>query len=243
MDIRGFFPLELEHVCSAFSMAQSQVLLLTAELTRANRELDVERRMRQEREEREERETGERENLEGRRMSETDHASLLQSSLDTLREENEALRRGNERDQVGRLAGTALLEAELGRLQANVTRLHEENASQLGVIEKMNVSLRLAGNKSRRLEFQLQEQEDNDLDLRLFLQSSLYTMNKKARAKKQEGTPQTTVTERNVKVKRLLERVKASDTGIDVTNLSVSEVQGFLSLLVRRMDASSIATC
>lgn len=39
-------------------MAQSQVLLLTAELTRANRELDVERRMRQEREEREERETG-----------------------------------------------------------------------------------------------------------------------------------------------------------------------------------------
>jgi hypothetical protein len=253
LDIRGFFPLELEHVCSAFSMAQSQILLLSAELAQASRALDDERRLRlerdasedreeQDREEREERDRVEREELEARIASESHRERLLQSSLDTLREENEALRRGNECDRLARLAGTARLEAELKRLHGDVSRLQEENSRQADIVEKMNVSLRLAENKSRRLEFELQEQDDNELDLRLFLQSSLYTMNKHARAKNQDGTLETAAT-KNVRVKRLLERVKASDTGIDVTNLSVSDVQGFLSLLVRRMNASSISSC
>ena len=253
LDIRGFFPLELEHVCSAFSMAQSQILLLSAELAQASRALDDERRLRlerdasedreeQDREEREERDRVEREELEARIASESHRERLLQSSLDTLREENEALRRGNECDRLARLAGTARLEAELKRLHGDVSRLQEENSRQAEIVEKMNVSLRLAENKSRRLEFELQEQDDNELDLRLFLQSSLYTMNKHARAKNQDGTLETAAT-KNVRVKRLLERVKASDTGIDVTNLSVSDVQGFLSLLVRRMNASSISSC
>lgn len=253
LDIRGFFPLELEHVCSAFSMAQSQILLLSAELAQASRTLDDERRLRlerdasedreeQDREEREERDRVEREELEARIASESHRERLLQSSLDTLREENEALRRGNECDRLARLAGTARLEAELKRLHGDVSRLQEENSRQADIVEKMNVSLRLAENKSRRLEFELQEQDDNELDLRLFLQSSLYTMNKHARAKNQDGTLETAAT-KNVRVKRLLERVKASDTGIDVTNLSVSDVQGFLSLLVRRMNASSISSC
>jgi hypothetical protein len=253
LDIRGFFPLELEHVCSAFSMAQSQILLLSAELAQASRALDDERRLRlerdasedreeQDREEREERDRVEREQLEARIASESHRERLLQSSLDTLREENEALRRGNECDRLARLAGTARLEAELKRLHGDVSRLQEENSRQADIVEKMNVSLRLAENKSRRLEFELQEQDDNELDLRLFLQSSLYTMNKHARAKHQDGTLETAAT-KNVRVKRLLERVKASDTGIDVTNLSVSDVQGFLSLLVRRMNASSISSC
>ena len=128
------------------------------------------------------------------------------------------------------------------RLRGDVTRLQEANARHLDVIDKMNVSLRLAENKARRLEFELQEQDDDELDLRLFLQSSLYTMNKQARSNKQEGISETATT-KNVKVKRLLERVKASAAGIDVTNLSVSDVQGFLSLLVRRMNASSVVTC
>lgn len=253
LDIRGFFPLELEHVCSAFSMAQSQILLLSAELAQASRALDDERRLRlerdasedreeQDREEREERDRVEREELEARIASESHRERLLQSSLDTLREENEALRRGNECDRLARLAGTARLEAELKRLHGDVSRLQEENSRQADIVEKMNVSLRLAENKSRRLEFELQEQDDNELDLRLFLQSSLYTMNKHARAKNQDGTLETAAT-KNVRVKRLLERVKASDTGIDVTNLSVSDMQGFLSLLVRRMNASSISSC
>lgn len=253
LDIRGFFPLELEHVCSAFSMAQSQILLLSAELAQASRALDNERRLRlerdasedreeQDREEREERDRVEREELEARIASESHRERLLQSSLDTLREENEALRRGNERDRLARLAVTARLEAELKRLHGDVSRLQEENSRQADIVEKMNVSLRLAENKSRRLEFELQEQDDNELDLRLFLQSSLYTMNKHARAKNQDGTLETAAT-KNVRVKRLIERVKASDTGIDVTNLSVSDVQGFLSLLVRRMNASSISSC
>ena len=253
LDIRGFFPLELEHVCSAFSMAQSQILLLSAELAQASRALDNERRLRlergasedreeQDREEREERDRVEREELEARIASESHRERLLQSSLDTLREENEALRRGNECDRLARLAVTARLEAELKRLHGDVSRLQEENSRQADIVEKMNVSLRLAENKSRRLEFELQEQDDNELDLRLFLQSSLYTMNKHARAKNQDGTLETAAT-KNVRVKRLLERVKASDTGIDVTNLSVSDVQGFLSLLVRRMNASSISSC
>lgn len=253
LDIRGFFPLELEHVCSAFSMAQSQILLLSAELAQASRALDDERRLRlerdasedreeQDREEREERDRVEREELEARIASESHRERLLQSSLDTLREENEALRRGNECDRLARLAVTARLEAELKRLHGDVSRLQEENSRQADIVEKMNVSLRLAENKSRRLEFELQEQDDNELDLRLFLQSSLYTMNKHARAKNQDGTLETAAT-KNVRVKRLLERVKASDTGIDVTNLSVSDVQGFLSLLVRRMNASSISSC
>lgn len=253
LDIRGFFPLELEHVCSAFSMAQSQILLLSAELAQASRALDNERRLRlerdasedreeQDREEREERDRVEREELEARIASESHRERLLQSSLDTLREENEALRRGNERDRLARLAVTARLEAELKRLHGDVSRLQEENSRQADIVEKMNMSLRLAENKSRRLEFELQEQDDNELDLRLFLQSSLYTMNKHARAKNQDGTLETAAT-KNVRVKRLIERVKASDTGIDVTNLSVSDVQGFLSLLVRRMNASSISSC
>ncbi len=253
LDIRGFFPLELEHVCSAFSMAQSQILLLSAELAQASRALDDERRLRlerdasedreeQDREEREERDRVEREELEARIASESHRERLLQSSLDTLREENEALRRGNECDRLARLAVTARLEAELKRLHGDVSRLQEENSRQADIVEKMNVSLRLAENKSRRLEFELQEQDDNELDLRLFLQSSLYTMNKHARAKNQDGTLETAAT-KNVRVKRLIERVKASDTGIDVTNLSVSDVQGFLSLLVRRMNASSISSC
>lgn len=253
LDIRGFFPLELEHVCSAFSMAQSQILLLSAELAQASRALDNERRLRlergasedreeQDREEREERDRVEREELEARIASESHRERLLQSSLDTLREENEALRRGNECDRLARLAVTARLEAELKRLHGDVSRLQEENSRQADIVEKMNVSLRLAENKSRRLEFELQEQDDNELDLRLFLQSSLYTMNKHARAKNQDGTLETAAT-KNVRVKRLIERVKASDTGIDVTNLSVSDVQGFLSLLVRRMNASSISSC
>ena len=248
MDIRGFFPLELEHVCSAFSMAQSQILLLSAELAQASRALEDERRLRlerdasEEREEREERDRVEREELEARIASESHRERLLQSSLDTLREENEALRRGNECDRLARLAVTARLEAELKRLHGDVSRLQEENSRQADIVEKMNVSLRLAENKSRRLEFELQEQDDNELDLRLFLQSSLYTMNKHARAKNQDGTLETAAT-KNVRVKRLIERVKASDTGIDVTNLSVSDVQGFLSLLVRRMNASSISSC
>ena len=253
LDIRGFFPLELEHVCSAFSMAQSQILLLSAELAQASRALDNERRLRlerdasedreeQDREEREEQDRVEREELEARIASESHRERLLQSSLDTLREENEALRRGNECDRLARLAVTARLEAELKRLHGDVSRLQEENSRQADIVEKMNVSLRLAENKSRRLEFELQEQDDNELDLRLFLQSSLYTMNKHARAKNQDGTLETAAT-KNVRVKRLLERVKASDTGIDVTNLSVSDVQGFLSLLVRRMNASSISSC
>ena len=245
LDIRGFFPLELEHVCSAFSMAQSQILLLSAELAQASRALDDERRLRLERdasEEREERDRVERKELEARIASESHRQRLLQSSLDTLREENEALRRGNECDRLARLAVTARLEAELKRLHGDVSRLQEENSRQADIVEKMNVSLRLAENKSRRLEFELQEQDDNELDLRLFLQSSLYTMNKHARAKNQDGTLETAAT-KNVRVKRLIERVKASDTGIDVTNLSVSDVQGFLSLLVRRMNASSISSC
>ncbi len=253
LDIRGFFPLELEHVCSAFSMAQSQILLLSAELAQASRALDDERRLRlerdasedreeQDREEREEQDRVEREELEARIASESHRERLLQSSLDTLREENEALRRGNECDRLARLAVTARLEAELKRLHGDVSRLQEENSRQADIVEKMNVSLRLAENKSRRLEFELQEQDDNELDLRLFLQSSLYTMNKHARAKNQDGTLETAAT-KNVRVKRLIERVKASDTGIDVTNLSVSDVQGFLSLLVRRMNASSISSC
>ena len=245
LDIRGFFPLELEHVCSAFSMAQSQILLLSAELAQASRALDDERRLRLERdasEDREEQDRVEREELEARIASESHRERLLQSSLDTLREENEALRRGNECDRLARLAVTARLEAELKRLHGDVSRLQEENSRQADIVEKMNVSLRLAENKSRRLEFELQEQDDNELDLRLFLQSSLYTMNKHARAKNQDGTLETAAT-KNVRVKRLLERVKASDTGIDVTNLSVSDVQGFLSLLVRRMNASSISSC
>ncbi len=253
LDIRGFFPLELEHVCSAFSMAQSQILLLSAELAQASRALDNERRLRlergasedreeQDREEREEQDRVEREELEARIASESHRERLLQSSLDTLREENEALRRGNECDRLARLALTARLEAELKRLHGDVSRLQEENSRQADIVEKMNVSLRLAENKSRRLEFELQEQDDNELDLRLFLQSSLYTMNKHARAKNQDGTLETAAT-KNVRVKRLIERVKASDTGIDVTNLSVSDVQGFLSLLVRRMNASSISSC
>ncbi len=245
LDIRGFFPLELEHVCSAFSMAQSQILLLSAELAQASRALEDERRLRLERdasEDREERDRVEREELEARIASESHRERLLQSSLDTLREENEALRRGNECDRLARLAVTARLEAELKRLHGDVSRLQEENSRQADIVEKMNVSLRLAENKSRRLEFELQEQDDNELDLRLFLQSSLYTMNKHARAKNQDGTLETAAT-KNVRVKRLIERVKASDTGIDVTNLSVSDVQGFLSLLVRRMNASSISSC
>ena len=245
LDIRGFFPLELEHVCSAFSMAQSQILLLSAELAQASRALDDERRLRLERdasEDREEQDRVEREELEARIASESHRERLLQSSLDTLREENEALRRGNECDRLARLAVTARLEAELKRLHGDVSRLQEENSRQADIVEKMNVSLRLAENKSRRLEFELQEQDDNELDLRLFLQSSLYTMNKHARAKNQDGTLETAAT-KNVRVKRLIERVKASDTGIDVTNLSVSDVQGFLSLLVRRMNASSISSC
>ena len=248
LDIRGFFPLELEHVYSAFSMAQSQILLLSAELAQASRALDDERRLRlerdasEDREEREEQDRVEREELEARIASESHRERLLQSSLDTLREENEALRRGNECDRLARLAVTARLEAELKRLHGDVSRLQEENSRQADIVEKMNVSLRLAENKSRRLEFELQEQDDNELDLRLFLQSSLYTMNKHARAKNQDGTLETAAT-KNVRVKRLIERVKASDTGIDVTNLSVSDVQGFLSLLVRRMNASSISSC
>ncbi len=245
LDIRGFFPLELEHVCSAFSMAQSQILLLSAELAQASRALDDERRLRLERdasEDREDQDRVEREELEARIASESHRERLLQSSLDTLREENEALRRGNECDRLARLAVTARLEAELKRLHGDVSRLQEENSRQADIVEKMNVSLRLAENKSRRLEFELQEQDDNELDLRLFLQSSLYTMNKHARAKNQDGTLETAAT-KNVRVKRLIERVKASDTGIDVTNLSVSDVQGFLSLLVRRMNASSISSC
>ena len=245
LDIRGFFPLELEHVYSAFSMAQSQILLLSAELAQASRALDDERRLRLERdasEDREEQDRVEREELEARIASESHRERLLQSSLDTLREENEALRRGNECDRLARLAVTARLEAELKRLHGDVSRLQEENSRQADIVEKMNVSLRLAENKSRRLEFELQEQDDNELDLRLFLQSSLYTMNKHARAKNQDGTLETAAT-KNVRVKRLIERVKASDTGIDVTNLSVSDVQGFLSLLVRRMNASSISSC
>jgi hypothetical protein len=42
----------------------------------------------------------------------------------------------------------------------------------------------------------------------------------------------------NGKVRRLVDKVKASD-GIDVTSLSVEDVQGFVALVVRRLEQSA----
>ncbi len=126
LDIRGFFPLELEHVCSAFSMAQSQILLLSAELAQASRALEDERRLRLERdasEDREERDRVEREELEARIASESHRERLLQSSLDTLREENE------------KLAAKAEKAIELHNLVAKMA--NEDNASLQKKIDEL----------------------------------------------------------------------------------------------------------
>lgn len=245
-DIRGFLPIEIDHISTSFAHLESQAIILSAELAKAHEALHAERRRRIELE-------------QVLNESDTSRASL-QALNNTLEESNAALRRGSEGERALSLTRVAGLEADVARLQGSVSRLETENAMHVAAINDLKVSLRLAENKSRRLEYQLQEQDDDNVELRLFLQSSLHTMNKQAHADKRGSPPSKLKLEnatcvdcttpstgtgkgRNAKVKRLLERVKASDGGVDVTNLTVSEVQGFLSLLVHRMNESSVSSC
>jgi hypothetical protein len=209
-------------------LSQAQVLLLTRELSEAREALQREVR-----------------------GSDTLRRQLEALAIDAearLRRQAESLHAASaveqERQKAGLMADVARLQEEILRLETLNGRLQEAQVSQTQANDDLTVSLRLAENRARRLEFALRDQNDADTELRVMLQSCMYTMNKRHHADQKKVGPVSAGAGgaggagMNGKVRRLVDKVKASD-GIDVTSLSVEDVQGFVALVVRRLEQSA----
>ena len=232
VDVRSFLPLEIEHITETLRLAETQVLLLKRELGEAREALQIEFHRREELQ----RALESLESLavegEVRLRKETDEIVGLRAAIRV--EKSARLKEADE--MCGLRKDAQKFQKEIRRLQAVTSGLQEELTKEHSANEELSVSLRLAENRSRRLEFDLRNRDDAGTELRLLLQSCLHTMNKHAGNGKRARTGVTPGT--SGKVKRLVEKVKASHMGIDVTNLSVEDVQAFISLVVRRMNAS-----
>ena len=228
VDIRSFLPVEIDQINESLSLSQAQVLLLTRELSEAREALQREVR-----------------------GSDTLRRQLEALAIDAearLRRQAESLHAASaveqERQKAGLMADVARLQEEILRLETLNGRLQEAQVSQTQANDDLTVSLRLAENRARRLEFALRDQNDADTELRVMLQSCMYTMNKRHHADQKKVGPVSAGAGgaggagMNGKVRRLVDKVKASD-GIDVTSLSVEDVQGFVALVVRRLEQSA----
>jgi len=228
VDIRSFLPVEIDQINESLSLSQAQVLLLTQELSEAREALQRE--------------------VHGNDALRRQLEALGIDAEARLRRQAESLHAASvveqERQKAGLMADVARLQEEILRLETLNGRLHEAQVSQTQANDDLTVSLRLAENRARRLEFALRDQNDADTELRVLLQSCMYTMNKRHHADQKKVGPVSAGSGgaggagMNGKVRRLVDKVKAMD-GIDVTSLSVEDVQGFVALVVRRLEQSA----
>lgn len=101
-------------------------------------------------------------------------------------------------------------------------------------IEDLKISERLITNKYKSITRDIEEQNSKDVEMKMFLQSCLYAMKKSGQA--HHNTKGKLPVSFGQYSKTLLEKVEASHGGIDIKNLSTSDVHAFVSLLVQRMN-------
>lgn len=134
--------------------------------------------------------------------------NLLAEKVDCLKEENKSLSL---------------------KLSQEITRGKQQERR----IEDLKISERLITNKYRNTKRNMEEQNSKDIEMKMFLQSCLYSM-KKSNRELQHGQMPISF-DRDVKA--LLEKAQSAGDGIDTKNLSTSDVHAFVSLVVQRMNS------
>lgn len=127
------------------------------------------------------------------------------------------------------------LEDEKNTLSLKLSKEVTHGKQQDRLIEDLKISERLITNKYRNIKIQTEEQNSKDMELKMFLQSCLYAM-KKSTIESQSCMETATLLDQGIQT--LVEKVQIACGGVDIYNLTPSDVHAFISLLVRRMNSS-----
>ena len=159
------------------------------------------------------------------------YQSEFQTILNAVEKQKEYINRQREKETEykNRVSG----------LEEGLVTSRQESYKQKKVIEDLKMCHRSAESKYRHLEHKILRQDEKDIELRLFLQSCLYALKTSGSDVKgeQDGKvirePKSTAE----RISNLIQKVKnATNNSIDISNLSVSDVMAFISLLLHRMN-------
>lgn len=125
------------------------------------------------------------------------------------------------------------LEEEKEDLSQRLSQEIQQGKEKVKMIEDLKISERLISNKYKNVHQELHQRNSKDAEIKMFLQSCLYTMKKS----KACGRDSTSLPSTENEVQALLKKVQDTQGGLDTTNMSLSDVHEFISLLVQRMNS------
>jgi len=158
------------------------------------------------------------------------YQSEFQTILNTIEKQKEYINRQKEKEIE--------YKSRVSDLEEGIVASRQESDKQKRVIEDLKMCHRSTESKYRRLEHKMSSQNEKDIELMLFLQSCLHTLKSADSDLREKGDKvicqPTTTAER---ITNLIQKVKnTTNNSMDISNLSISDVMAFVSLLVNRMN-------